>query len=199
MRTSFVSLHSSVPDRVQPVSTQHGARHGEGTAQSLPRNLPRASLLPPSPSPRRAASPAGHQGPLPRPTPELAPLGEESGDQLSQLRYHPPPGRRGPALSPRGALSASCPGGPWLHPSPPELLSLGKSESAGDLVGGCRSGRWGRAGAAVEGQSTTAEGPVVASSLRHRHGLPRPRDHSALTRHPVWPCFLCLAEAKDQI
>ena len=107
--------------------------------KSLLNNLPRGRLMHPPPCPKRAPSPGWHQEPLPlphpSPKPELAPLGEESGDQLSQLRYQLPPGRLGPALSPRGALSASCPGGPQLCPNPSELLSLGKSESIGDLGG----------------------------------------------------------------
>lgn len=130
--------------------------------KSLLNTLPRGCLMHPPPCPKRAPSPGWHQEllplPLAGPKPELAPLGEESGDQLSQLQYHMPPGRLGPALSPRGALSASCPGGPQLCPSPSELLSLGKSESAGDLVGECWSGGPGGGAEVFSAQALTRAG-----------------------------------------
>lgn len=64
------------------------------------------------PVPPRSTSHGEHHVYLPlspSPKPELTPLGGESGDQLSHLQYHPPPGHLGPALSPRGTLLASCP------------------------------------------------------------------------------------------
>lgn len=112
----------------------------QGGWKKIPTCQPIRSMLTASFScTRRVPSPGWHQVPLPFPPsrrkPELAPRGEESRDQLSQLQYHSPPGRLGPALSPTGALSASCLESPRLCHRPLELLSLGKSDSEEDLVG----------------------------------------------------------------
>lgn len=195
-----------------------------GAGKSLLYNPARACLRPLPPCPERAPSPGWHQvpllRPLPSPKPELAPLSEESGDQLSQLRYHSPPGRRGPALSPTGALSASCPGGPWLHPSPSELLSLGKSESAGDPVRGVLEWAQGKGGGICPGPnlrpgfralgdwSTTAGGPAGAPYSPTSVALKIPKtvlpSRRILFGHILWVtqasfCVLLRTEIKSDI
>lgn len=117
---SFISIHSPVPDGVLCFSINLLVSSPvPDTERALEKILPQQStksMFPASPSlPQENTQPCLAPGAPPPPQPEkpeLAPLGEESGDQLSQLRYHPPLGRLGPALNPSGALSASCPGGP---------------------------------------------------------------------------------------
>lgn len=117
----------------------------------------------------------------PSPKPELAPLGGESGDQLSHLQYHPPPGHLGPALSPRGTLLASCPVVELPLPPSPELLSLGRSDSVGSFWGNKQEDF----SLLIQPPSRTFKDLEIWSC-----GLlpsPRPKPHFALPYNPVWP------------
>lgn len=154
-----------------------------------------------SPSlPQESTRPRLAQEPCPSPSrtkPELAPPGEESGDQLSQLRCHRSR-TLGLARSPRGALSASCPGGP-RSAQPLCALSRGKSENAEDLAGG--AGWWsqerrcfsvqaqtsGWASEPLETRSITTDAPQRPALSSELQFPPSPKACFALTFTPVCP------------